>query len=140
MSPATVIILLALILLCAMAIRTYARKLRSGCCGGGDPAPKAGAPRVDRNAAHYPYRAELTVDGLTCPACEQRVERALGRLGGVWASVHGPEKNQASGGSAVAGTMRTVTVRMKTPLTEAALRGAVQDAGYAVLQCRMLQP
>ena len=50
-----------LIAFAVLVIKSYAKKLAAGCCGaGGDTAKKVKV--ADKNKAHYPYAATLTVD------------------------------------------------------------------------------
>ncbi|HVH23685.1 MAG TPA: cation transporter, partial [Pseudonocardia sp.] len=63
-----------------------------------------------------PVLVELTVEGMTCAACVRRVERALGALDGVSATV-----NLATA---------TAWVRCRADLDRSVLVGAVARAGY----------
>ena len=56
------------------------------CCSGGDSVVKIGPSDNDRS--HYPYRAEATVEGMTCKNCAERVTNALNSLDGEWAAVN----------------------------------------------------
>lgn len=118
---ASVIILLVLAVICGYGVYSYVHHLRcgGGCCGERealDRKVKVG----DKNKSHYPYTLYLKVDGMTCGNCVRRVENALNRLDGVWASVE-MDRHMA-------------TVRMKERLPEETLKKAVKDAGYLVLQ------
>ena len=107
-----------LIAFAVLVIKSYAKKLASGCCGaGGDTAKKLKV--ADKNKAHYPYSATLTVDGMMCAACETRVENALNALGGVWA--------KASSGEG------KVELLAKAPVDEAAVRKAINELGVYTL-------
>ena len=107
-----------LIAFAVLVIKSYAKKLASGCCGaGGDAAKKVKV--ADRNKAHYPYAASLTVDGMMCAACETRVENALNALDGVWA------KASSSDGR--------VDVLMKSPVDEAVFRKTINELGVYTL-------
>lgn len=109
---------LVFIVFAVLVIKSYTKKLASGCCGaGGDTARKVKV--ADKNKAHYPYSATLTVDGMMCSACETRVENALNVLDGVWA------KASSSAG--------TVSVLMKTRVDESTFRAAVNDLGVYTL-------
>ena len=57
---------------------------------------------------------------MTCKNCAVRVENALNRIDGVWATVDFPQ-NRA-------------LVRMKTPVDEEALRAAVWKSGYVAVR------
>lgn len=117
----TVIIVLVLVVVCIYAGYSYIHKLRHGgdCCGEHETAEKK--VRVeDRDKTHYPYSATLRIDGMTCGNCARRVENALNRLPGVWATVELGDK--------------TATLRLKQPADGDALRQAVREAGYTVLE------
>ena len=114
-------IVLTVILAAAVAwaiVHTVQKSRKGGdCCGDREETVKR-VPVGDRNKAHYPYTAELTVEGMTCENCARRVENALNTLDGVWAKVD-------------IGSHRA-TVRLKGPPEEIELRRAVHDAGYVV--------
>ena len=113
-----VIFALVLIVFAVLVIRTTSKKLAAGCCGaGGDTAKKVKV--ADKNKAHYPYAATLTVDGMMCPACETRIENTLNVIDGVWA------KASSSDGR--------VEVLMKTPVDEEVFRKAVNELGVYTL-------
>ena len=59
----------------------------------------------------------LAVGGMTCPTCEESLERAVGRLPGV---------------RSVAADHRagSVEVELESSTDQAAIRRAVEDAGY----------
>lgn len=109
---------LVFIVFAVLVIKSYSKKLASGCCGaGGDAAKKIKV--ADRDKSHYPYAAELTVDGMMCSACETRVENSLNSIDGVWA------KASAENGS--------VSVLMKQPVPDEELRRAVNELGVYTL-------
>ena len=96
------------------------------CCSGAlkqPAAPKAGgfaAAAVEAtDPAHYPYAAELGIGGMSCEHCVKAVTNALDSVEGTWAEV------TLAGGRAV--------VRSKREVDEAALRAAVEKAGYRVV-------
>lgn len=109
-----------IIIVCAYAVYGYVRKLRRGgsCCSEGEAAEKK-VKVTDRDKTHYPYACTLTIDGMTCSNCARRVENALNRVDGVWATVD------------LMG--RRADLRLKEKPDEEALRRAVRDAGYTVL-------
>lgn len=113
-----VIFALIFIVFAVLVIKSYAKKLASGCCGaGGDTVDKIKV--ADKNRAHYPYSALLKVDGMMCSACQTRVENALNAIDGVWAKA-----SSADG---------TVSVLMKAPVEESTLRAAINDLGVYTL-------
>ncbi len=117
-SVGTVILVVALVIIAVIAIKSYARKLSSGCCGaGGDDEKKIKVD--DKDPAHYLYTVKIGVSGMTCGRCKERVENALNSENGVWADV--------DLGSGLA------TVRMKILIPEEVLRGRIIAAGYRVV-------
>ena len=75
---------------------------------------------ADRNKSHYPHRAVLRIDGMTCENCARRVENALNTLPGTWATA-----DLAAG---------RATVLLKQPPETETLRQAVRQAGYLLLR------
>ena len=110
------IVLFALAMLAALASLKRLRR-GSACCGEHEAAPRRTGP-ADRNRAHYPHAATLRIGGMTCENCARRVENALNALEGTWARV--------------SIETHTAEVLTKQPPDEAALREAVQRAGYVV--------
>ena len=112
-------IIFAIILLAAIAgIRSYVRRLGSGCCGGGG-APEKRIAVSDRHLSHYPFCRYMKIDGMVCANCARKVENALNRIEGVWATVDMDRKS--------------AVIRMKTDYPDEALSTAVQNAGYTVV-------
>lgn len=63
---ANAIIVCTLVVIAIFSVKSYIKKLRSGCCGGGnDEAVKP----TDTNKEHYPYNAVIKVTGMTCGGC-----------------------------------------------------------------------
>lgn len=116
----TTIILLVLIVVCVIALSSIKRRIKYGssCCGTHD-APPARIRVRDKNAAHYPYVYELTVDGMHCSNCARRVENALNSKSGVWATVRLEKKS--------------VLVRSKTPFEKKDFSGIIAGEGYTLL-------
>ena len=119
-----VVIVLAVVAVVLLAARRYLRTLRQGGCGcgcsGGDAGSHVARPTVaDTNEAHYPYSADLIVEGMHCEHCLAAVETALDGIGGVWARASLPDH---------------VRVLSKDPIDRAVLAEAVESAGYRVTQ------
>ncbi|MDO4325436.1 MAG: heavy metal-associated domain-containing protein [bacterium] len=117
---ASAIICLILLLLVIYGIRSYLKRLTSGCCGA---SGQAGVKRIkvkDRNTSHYPHHTVLKVDGMVCQNCAIRVENALNSMEGTFAKVDLSEEK--------------VDVYMKTEWDKETLKKAVKDAGYTVYQ------
>ncbi|MGH0051774.1 MAG: heavy-metal-associated domain-containing protein [Sphaerochaetaceae bacterium] len=115
------IIAISAIVVCVLAIYRYVRKLRHGdsCCTTGEARIKK-VRVADRDTNHYPYKAELSISGMTCSNCAIRVENALNSLPGIWANVD-LRKNIA-------------LVHSKTDIDVEALRQTVQQSGYTVTE------
>lgn len=118
MNVGTVVICLIIVVIALFSIRSYMKKLSSGCCGAGTAKVKKTKVR-DKNVAHYPYKKTLKIYGMICGNCANRVENSLNTLEDVWASVNLQQ------GAAL--------VRMKTEIDDDRLKQCVQDAGYTVL-------
>ena len=122
MGTIIVILVLAIIVVCAILSIRKRIKYGSACCGTHDAAPKKIKVK-DKNKAHYPYTYTLTVDGMHCSNCARRVENALNALDGVWAKVSLGEN--------------TALLRCKASPDETAIRSAVSKAGYVVMNFKL---
>ena len=118
----TAIIVAVLTVFGLIARKSYAKKLRSGCCGAGDS--EAVVKVKDTDETHYPHHIELSVSGMTCKKCKQHVENAFNKRDGLWAQVD-LKKGLAE-------------VRAKKELTNFELRGIVSGAGYTVTGIRRI--
>ena len=108
------------VLLVVTSVKSYCRRLSSGCCGGGGSKAVHADRVTDRDPAHYPFVYVLTLDGMVCANCANTVANALNALPGVWATVDLGEKK--------------ATVRMKKQLDPDTLCEAVRAAGpYIVI-------
>lgn len=116
MSAATIAIGLLLLIAAVLGLRYYMRRLRSGCCGGGD-APERVRP-ADANPAHYAHHVRVRIEGMRCLHCARRVENAFNSRPGMMARV----KLSAA----------TADVYSVEPLEEGELRSLIARAGYAV--------
>lgn len=110
----------AFIAFVVLVIRSYKKKLASGCCGASDESVKKNKV-ADKDKSHYLYEKILVVDGMVCKNCSARVENALNSIDGVWA-----EADVSSG---------RVTVRMKREIEDKVLKKTVNDIGaYTVMK------
>ena len=109
----TIIICIIIAAICIYAIFSYAKKLKGGCCGGG-----GGDIRIkpaDGDLSHYPYKADVHIDGMTCSHCKLRVENTFNN-NGYFAKVN-LKKNLAE-------------VYSKQPFDNAKIKAIVERAGY----------
>lgn len=122
---ATYIIGGALLVFCTFVLYRYIRKLRRGdsCCTTGE-TPEKKIHVKDRNVANYPCTATLRIDGMTCAKCAIRIENALNAMSDHWATVNLGKKS--------------ALVRSKQTIDAEAIRKAVRDCGYTVLEIELL--
>ena len=113
-----------LALVIAWAVWHTVKKARrgGGCCGEHEEMEKK-LVVADRNKAHYPYSVSLQLGGMTCENCARKVENALNRLEGVWASVSIGD--------------HSAKLLSKTEPDEKAIRESVRQAGYVVTAYQM---
>lgn len=116
---ATGIICIILIVICVLAVKSYAKKLTHGCCGGGDVAVKRVKP-ADGNSSHYPYTYEIQIEGMTCNNCRIRVENIFNSRDGVLAKVSLRKKS--------------AVVRTKKPMKSDELKSMIEDIGYLAVK------
>ncbi len=117
MGTAVIIVILVLIIL--GAVKSYMKKLSSGCCGGETEKEKK-IKVEDKDASHYPHSVRLGISGMSCDKCRVHAENALNALDGVWAEV------DLGKGCAY--------VRMKKRIPDIELRRVIADAGYTVTE------
>lgn len=92
------------------------------CCAIPDASASVSADAA-ASAADGLVSAEYAVAGMTCGSCVRHVSAELGALEGV----------DSVDVALVAGGVSTVTVRSSTPLADAAVAAAVEEAGYEVV-------
>lgn len=114
----TIIICVILAVICVIGLKSYKKRLTSGCCGASSQKTVKKQRVKDRDPSHYPYRKILKIDGMMCSNCVNHVENSLNSLEGVWASVDLMEEK--------------ADVYMKEPIETEKLKQAVADAGYRV--------
>lgn len=111
------IIFIILILLGVVSIKSYTKKLTSGCCGTENETIQRIKVK-DRNKDNYKYERLVKIKGMSCRNCAIRIENAFNELDGIWAKVN-LSKN-------------TADVLMKEELDEIAIENIVSQAGYIV--------
>lgn len=114
---ATAVISIILIVVCIFGIRSYVKKLSSGCCGSGGDAVKREKPE-DSDLSHYPFQYQLGIEGMTCKNCAARIENAFNTTGSFYAAVNLGQKS--------------AVVHSKEKTTEEELRKIVAKCGYSV--------
>ena len=116
----TAVICILLIVICVFGIKSYLKRLTSGCCGSSGEKAVKRIKVKDRDLSHYPHQCILKVDGMSCGNCAIRVENALNAMDGIWARVE-LESGEAS-------------VHMKQEYEDRALKDAVKASGYTVFR------
>ena len=66
MNAQNIVAILILVVVCIFAVRSCLNKKAHGCCGSGEAKLKV----RDKNPDHYPYTAEISVEGMTCSNCK----------------------------------------------------------------------
>jgi copper chaperone CopZ len=80
----TAIIITVLVLFAVATVKSYAKKLTSGCCGaGGGKEEKVTA--ADTDTANYQYCANVKIGGMHCQRCAERIESTFNRREGFYA-------------------------------------------------------
>lgn len=90
-------------------------KGESSCCGGGSSV-KAKKKKLKNVIA----RKTITIEGMTCDHCKNRVERVLNQMDGVAGKVN-LSKKQA-------------IVSMEKEVDDDAIRAVIEKAGYTVVE------
>ena len=114
-----IIVVMTLILILALAVYGTVRRIRYGssCCGTKEPGEKKVRVK-DKNKANYPFTYVLSVDGMHCSNCARRIENALNKTDGRWATAD------------VAG--KQVNLLSKHEETESEISEVISREGYTV--------
>ena len=112
----TAAIIIALALVCFIAIRSYLKKLAHGCCGAGGDSEQRICKSADLSG--YAHRYSVKIGGMTCKNCALRIENAFNRQEGIAARV-----DFKSGLAEVASNAQ---------IPELTLRKTVVELGYSV--------
>ncbi len=112
----TAAICLVLLMIVVFSVRSYLKKLKSGCCGAGGDEVKRVRP-ADRDASHYSYARLVRIEGMHCQNCARRVENAFNSQEGFYAKVDLAKK--------------TALVRTKVPVSDQQLKQVVRRLGYS---------
>ncbi|MBR1740723.1 MAG: heavy-metal-associated domain-containing protein [Lachnospiraceae bacterium] len=88
----TTIMVLILLIIIALAVRSSLKHLKGegGCCGGGGEL-KAEKKKLEGKQV---MRLQLTIEGMHCENCKNRIERAINDMDGAVAKVN-LKKNSA---------------------------------------------
>lgn len=111
------IVLVGLIIAFGLYKTISRSKQGSACCGKHEENIKRVGPS-DRNKSHYPYEAKADIMGMTCDNCAARVENALNKLDGIWASVSINSKK--------------AKILSKEPIDISLIKNAIIKEGYSI--------
>lgn len=109
-------IISVLIIIIFIGVRSSVKhfKGQGGCCGGGSEV------RIKpKKLKHVIAKATVTIDGMTCDHCKNRVESRLNELDGVSARVDLKKK--------------TAALLMEKEVSEERIRKVIENAGYEVI-------
>lgn len=81
-----VIIIIVLLIIVVLALNSAKKRLKGGYCGSGGGSVKI-KPQ-DKNTAHYPFKATVYIDGMTCEHCSMRIEKAFNSRPNCYAKVN----------------------------------------------------
>lgn len=112
----TAVICLVLGVICVLGVRSYLKKLKTGCCGGEGDQVKRVRP-ADREKSHYPYAKLVRIEGMHCQNCATRVENAFHSQEGFFVKVDLAKQ--------------TVLVRSKQEVADKELKRTIRKAGYS---------
>lgn len=113
----TGIILIILVIVIILAIRSGSGHFKGegGCCGGGSDEVHAVEKKLSGEKIG---EVILSVEGMRCDNCKNRVANALNAIDGVVADVDLKQK--------------TVDISLERPVSDGKLRSAVENLGYQV--------
>ncbi len=123
MAP-TIVICVVLGVICVLGVRSYLKKLKTGCCGSGGDEVKRVRP-VDSDKSHYPYAKVVRIEGMHCQNCVKRVENAFHSQDGFYTKV-----DLAKG---------TALVRSKREVSDQELKQIVRKLGYSPVSVEPFQ-
>lgn len=114
----TVVICVLLAAICVYAVFSYRKKLKGGCCGGGDTEVKIKPQNTAKS--HYAHKSRIYIDGMTCNHCALRVKNAFNTQDGCCAKVHLRKK--------------FAELRSERILSEEELRQILEPLGYTFVK------
>ena len=124
MNFSTGIVIIVLLIIVIFSIKSYCKKISSGCCGVGDGSVKKIKPK-DMDLENYPYEKIAYISGMTCKNCAARVENAFNSNDGFYARVSLSEK--------------TADVHMKKQVDDSMIREIIRFSGYTAERVERLK-
>lgn len=114
----TAIVCLVILIIAVFSIKSYIKKLSSGCCGSGGDKPERIKPK-DCKKSNYPYSKVVKISGMSCKNCAARIENAFNSLDGYYAKVN-LKKNEA-------------LILMKQPTDDNTIKEIIHSSGYKAI-------
>lgn len=113
----TAIIVIALVMIGIYSVKSYMKKLKSGCCGGITDTIQKIKPQ-DSHINHYPFQKHILIEGMTCDNCKIRIENAFHTQGIFLMKI-----NRSKG---------TSELYCKEYVSNESIKRTIQDLGYHV--------
>lgn len=113
---ANIIIVLIIVIIGLLALKSSLKHFKGegGCCGGGDSTikenKKLDAPKLGEKI--------ISIDGMHCENCKNRVEHAVNRIDGAACKVNLRKK--------------LAVVSYSQIIADSAIKDAIENAGYTV--------
>ncbi|MGI6254687.1 MAG: cation transporter [Acutalibacter sp.] len=117
----TGILCAVLTVILVLGVRTYLRKLKTGCCGSEGDQVNRVRP-ADRDRTHYPYAKTVVIEGMHCQNCARRIENAFNTQEGFYAKVDLKK--------------RCALVLTKHPTSPGELKQVIRSLGYRAVEVR----
>ncbi|MBR2779756.1 MAG: heavy-metal-associated domain-containing protein [Firmicutes bacterium] len=122
----TLIIIIG-VLLIAYAVYATVQKARgkskaASCCGSKETV--LAKPVADTDESHYPYKYNVSIEGMQCSNCAANVENAINASGDTWAHVNLGR--------------RRAEVLSKSEKTEASFADLLKGTDYKVTDCTQI--
>lgn len=116
-----IIIIALLIVLIIFGINSGKKHFRGegGCCGGSSPTPKQ-----NKKLKNVTAKKVITIEGMTCEHCKNRVEKCINDIDGAAAKVNLSKKE--------------AVVSYEKHVDDETICAAIEKAGYTVLEIRKI--
>ena len=103
-------------------VQTIRGKSKNICCGSAETVSER--PVEDTDESHYPFKYNVTIEGMMCSNCAKNVKNAINAMGDVWASVN-LGKNRAE-------------VLAKAEKSQSDFANALSGSSYKVVSCERI--
>lgn len=113
-----IIIIAILVVVILLGVRSSIKHFKGegGCCGGGS------TPAKRKKLKNVIARKTVTIEGMTCDHCKNRVEQKINELDGAAAKVNLKKKE--------------AIVSLEKDVSDEQIRTVIEKAGYQVIEIR----